>query len=206
LIGGLPLLFLSLTLFKVWLDPMSIDQGGWLRMAATLVVIEFLLLHSGGFMAAGGVICNSLWQRLAWFVLFALVYGGSIWAFAAWSDAAYVAWILSGVLISRLLTLVILRDKKGTIMMFQRSAVGTMILVLTALVCFIPLPELGVTEALREATFGAPEDLMSSDPQRFIAWGVLYFLLMALTEFYVGWRLPDWSDEEAEKGWKVLQQ
>jgi len=27
---------------------------------------------------------------------------------------------------------------------------------------------------------------------------------MALVEFLVGWQLPDWTDEEAEKGWKLL--
>lgn len=44
---------------------MGIDQGHWLKLAATLVVFEFLFLHSGAFMAVGPVLCKSFWTRLA---------------------------------------------------------------------------------------------------------------------------------------------
>lgn len=170
-----------------------------------MVMIEFLLLHSGTFMAVGSVLFSRAWQRLCWFLLFSLIYIAAIWGFTSWSDGSYVAWILAGVLGSRLVTLVILRDKKGTMMAFQRSAVGMFLLVVTAVVCFIPLPELGISEDIRQSAFGEAEDFLSSRPHRFIAWGIAYFFLMSLVEFFVGWRLPDWPDEQAEKGWQVLQ-
>ena len=76
--------------------------------------------------------------------------------------------------------------------------------ILTMFVAMIPFPELGVTEAWRSEVFGRAEDSLTTHPERFLAWGVIYYFLMAIIEFWVGWHLPDWSDEEVEKGWDAL--
>ena len=65
--GGLPLFFVSGLLLTIWIDPMSVDYSGWLKITAYLVLVEFLLLHSGAFMAVGPIICPRRWQRLGWF-------------------------------------------------------------------------------------------------------------------------------------------
>jgi hypothetical protein len=204
-LGGVPLLLLSFTLLSVWIDPQSIDNGGWVRIATNLVLIEFILLHSGAFMAVGPVIFDKFWYRLAWFAGFFSVYAVSLFGIAWWSQGHYVFWMLLGVLISRLMILVVLPDKKGTIMMLQRSAVGMVILILTCFILLLPLPQLGLTEEVRWATFGPVVDALTEYPQRMIAWGLAYFFLMALVEFIVGWNFPDWSDEEADRAWEVLK-
>ena len=204
-LGGLPLLLLALLMLRVWMDPMSVDDGGWVRLAATMVLVEFLLLHSGAFMAAGPVVCERRWLRLAWFLGFGLVYFAGLFAFARWTGGQFVIWLLFGVLVSRLFSLVVLDDKKATIMMLQRSAMGIMILVLTALIIFLPLPKLGITEEVRYAAFGKIDDLLSEYPERTMAWGVLYYLIMGCVEVYVGWWLPNWRDEDVEKGWEALK-
>lgn len=204
LIGGVPVLLVSIVLMMIWLDPGKVADGQWLKLGALMVIIEFVLLHSGAFMSAGPVVCKKAWQHVAWFFGFATVYGLFFLVLAHWIGQAYVIWMLIGVFLSRLLTFVILRDKRGTMLMLQRSAVGMTILMLTMLLMFIPFPELGITEAYRYEAFGPVEDAVSEHPERFLAWGVAYFLLMAIIEFLVGWRLPDWSDEEVEEGWKVL--
>jgi hypothetical protein len=204
-LGGLPLLVVSYALLSVWMDPLGIEEGGWVRAAAVLVLLEFILLHSAAFMSVGPLICSRLWQRLGWFMGFGIVYGGVFIAIARWSQGKYVFWMLFAVFISRLMTLVFLRDKRGTIMMLQRSAVGMIVLLLTAIVVFLPLPPLGLTEEIRFAAFGVADDLLSEYPHRTIAWGVLYFLLMALVEISVAWNLPAWTDEKVDEMWKALK-
>lgn len=204
-LGGVPMLLLAITLALTWIDPAGPESASWLRAAATLVLIEFLLLHSGAFMAVGPMLSDRLWPRLLWFLGFGLVYGYSLVTFAQWTGSNYVLWVLLGVLLSRVITLVILQDKRGTILMLQRSAVGMVILLLTGLICFLPLPPLGITEQLRYEAFGAADDFLREHPQRTLAWGVVYFLLMAFVEVLAGWRTPDWTQQQVETTWTKLR-
>jgi hypothetical protein len=203
--GGVPLLGLACGLVLVWLEPVTALGGDWLRAAVSMVLIEFLLLHSGAFMAAGPTIFPLRWQRLAWFLGFSAVYAISLISYARWCENDSVLWLLIGVVISRLLTLVVLHDQRGTILMLQRSAVGMIVLIVTAVICFIPWPPLGITESMRYNAFGETGDLLSTYPQRMIAWGVAYFTLMGLIEVWAGWRMPDWTDEQVQEGWRILQ-
>lgn len=136
---------------------------------------------------------------------FGLVYFGVIFSIASWSGGNYVFWVLTGVVLSRLFTLVILRDKIGTILLLQRSAAGMIVLLLTAFIVLFPWPPLGITEEVRYAAFGAVEDMLSEYPQRTMAWGALYFLLMAGVEIVVGWNTPGWTDEQVDEAWRVLR-
>lgn len=204
-IGGLPLLVLAGTLLAIWIHPSGPQATTWLRAAATLVLFEFLLLHSGAFMAVGPIICRRFWQRLLWFAGFALVYGFSLVTYARWTGSDWVLWALLGVLLSRMVILVVLQDKRGTILMLQRSAIGMVILLLTALLMFLPLPTLGITEDLRYQAFGAADDFLRTHPQRTLAWGVLYFLLMAVVEVTAGWHAPDWTQDQADRTWTALK-
>jgi len=148
-LGGVPLMLLTLTLLQVWIHPLSIDNGGWVRIATSLVLIEFLLLHSGAFMAVGPVLFAKFWCRLAWFTGFGIVYAVALIGIAWWSKGDYVFWLLFGILISRLMILVILPDKRGTILMLQRSVLGMLLLLLTAFTLLLPAPQLGLTEEIR---------------------------------------------------------
>lgn len=202
--GGLPLLIVAATLVLIWIDPQSVAGGAWLKLGAMMILLEFLLLHSGAFMAVGPIVCKKAWQQAAWFAACTALYGLFFVGVASWIGQVYVAWLLAGVVLSRLLTLLILRDRRATILMLQRSALGMVLLILTMVICLIPFPDLGITEAARYEAFGSPDDALSEHPERFIAWGVLYFLIMGGIELWAGWRLPDWKDEEVEKGWALL--
>jgi len=204
-LGGLPPIFLSLLLLRIWIDPLSVDNGGWVKLAASLIILEFLLLHSGAFMAVGPIVCPRRWQRLGWFLGFGIFYAAAIIAYDHWSHGNYVKWLLFAIVTSRLLTLVILRDKQGTIMILQRSTFGVVLLLLTAVIVFMPLPSLGITEEVRGLAFGSADDMLARYPQRTIAWGVAYFLLMGVFEMYLGWFLPDWRKEDIEKTWGALK-
>lgn len=204
-LGGLPLLALCWILWQVWQDPSGALGGNWLRAAATLVLLEFLLLHSGAFMAAGPFACRKWWQHILWFVGFGAIYAVSIVMYTRWADNDYVFWLVIGVLASRLMTLLIFRDKAEIILMLQRSAFGMVLLLFTAVLCFFPWPPLGITEPIREAAFGRSDDMLDAYPQRTLAWGIAYFFLMGLVELFAGWRRPDWTHEQVENAWELLK-
>lgn len=206
LFGGVPLFIVAATLLLIWLEPRTVADGQWLKLAAMMILIEFLLLHSGAFMAVGPVVCRKPWQQVAWFSAFTAFYGLFFAGVSAYIGRTQVGWMLAAVLLSRLLTLILLRDRRGTILMLQRSAVGMVILLLTMFICLIPFPDLGISEALRAEAFGPAEDALSEHPERFIAWGLAYFLIMGAIELWAGWRLPGWKDEEVAESWRQLRQ
>ena len=204
LAGGLPVLAIAMFLVMNWVDPMRMGGGEWLKLAAAMIMIEFLLLHSGAFMAVGPSVCRKLGQQIAWFFGFALLYGLFFFGIALMVGGRYVIWLLVGVLVSRMLTLLILRDRRGIVLMLSRSAIGMLVLLLTMLVCAIPWPELGIDEDIRYRVFGQAKDMLTEHPERMIAWGASYYLVMSLVEFIVGWNLPDWKEEDVDKSWDVL--
>jgi len=205
LAGGIPVLIVSGILLSIWIDPGSVADGRWVKLAAMMIIIEFVLLHSGAFMAVGPAVWKKSTQQLAWFTAMCLFYGLFLVAIAHWSEGgAYVVWMLVGILLSRLLTLVILRDKRGTMMMLMRSALGMMVLMASLLLTSFAWPEFGISDTVVWEAFGRQDDALSENPERFIAAGVVYFAIMGLIELWAGWRLPDWEDEAVEESWRVL--
>ena len=202
--GAAPLALLVVGIMWIWADPLAVGQGRWLKPAAALILIELVLLHSGAFMAIGPAVSDRRLIQWLWFLGFALVYSTSIAGFALWSGRDAMVWILVSVMGSRLVAVAILRDRRSIILMLQRSLLGVIVLLFTALVLVIPWPPLGIDEALREEAFGPATDMVSRHPQRLLAWAALYFLLMAVIEAYCGWYMPDFDDERVEKTWKAL--
>lgn len=203
--AGGPLLVLAGTQMAVWIAPASVAGGSWVKLAVMLVILEFLLLHSGAFMSLGPLMFANRGYRFAWFLGFGLFYALMIWGASSYVDGHYVAWLLGVVMVSRLFTLVLLDDRRGTLVMFVRSAIGMTLLVLTTLLCLLPWPELGLDEAVRYRVFGSQDDTLSESPQRFIAWGIGYFTLMGLVECFIGWRMPDWTDEQVDNAWQSMR-
>ncbi len=203
--AGVPLLVLAGVLAWVWADPVHAMGGGWLRASASMILLEFLLLHSGAFMAAGPLVTDRAVLRWSWFAGFTAFYAVALYGFALWARNPAVMWLIGATLLARTATLMILRDRKGTILMLPRSGVGMIMLFVTLFVFLIPWPGIGITEAIRSAEFGPPNDLLSSRPQRSIAWGIAYFLLMGGVELWAGWRTPDWTDAEVDAAWEKLR-
>jgi hypothetical protein len=205
LAGGIPVLIVSGILLSIWIDPASVAEGRWVKLAAMMIIIEFVLLQSGAFMAVGPAVWKKRKQQLAWFTGMCLFYGLFLAGIALWSEGgAWVVWMLVGVFLSRLLTLVVLRDKCATMLMLMCSALGLVILMVSLLLTMIEWPEFGISDTVAWQAFDYQDDAMSRNPERFIAAGVFYFAIMGLIEFWAGWRLPDWEDEAVEESWRAL--
>ncbi|MEM9302459.1 MAG: hypothetical protein AAGE01_10135 [Pseudomonadota bacterium] len=202
-LGAAPLIALTIVLLATWQDPSRFGER-WLRAASTLVLLEILLLHSGAFMATGPIILDRLWQRLGWFLGFGAFYAMAIGVYVRWVDSAYVLGVVLGVVAMRLVSQTLLRDRRGTILALQRSAIGIVVMLATALLCVMPVPPFGVDEAARAAAFGGRDDYIATHPQRFLLWGAGYFLLMGVVEALIGWNLLDWTDEQVDQAWRDL--
>lgn len=181
-----PCLYLSWALFGVWADPMARDNGSWVRFGVGLLILEFVLLHSGAFMAAmlkPEVPTKKRRWGLFGFVLF---YSLMAWAMAESTDSPALLWIFAGVISGRLLSGLAL-GKNDFDSQMLRSALGVVLyLAVVAGTIFLPLPEWGITrEVVNETYPGRGGGIWEREPHRAIAGAALYFLMMGLAELFV---------------------
>lgn len=180
-----PELVASATYLIAWIAPGRLDPP-LVRMLLLGMLVEFLVVHSNGLI--GGIVFGTrgegrskvgLLAGLA--ALYLLFAGGFSLAFGSWMPLWTIGWLLG----SRLWTLVVdPRDgdaERGRQMgLWALSAVlyvaGVMVTVI------LPLPELGLDAAAR-ATLDLPgEGLWIDQPHRVMAFGFLYFGLVAWAE------------------------
>lgn len=50
IVATVPCFYLSWVLVNVWREPMAWSDGNWVRLGVDLLLLEFILLHSGAFM------------------------------------------------------------------------------------------------------------------------------------------------------------
>ena len=49
---SLPCFALASVLLRTWIDPLSVDDGRWVRFGVGILALEFVLVHAGGMLAA----------------------------------------------------------------------------------------------------------------------------------------------------------
>jgi hypothetical protein len=191
-LAAAPVLIFSWMLFGVWADPMARDGGSWVRFGVGVMLLEFILLHSGAFM--GAIISGkfAMKKRLLACTGLLLFYGLMAWGFAASTDSPALLWIFAAVVTGRILTAVFNRQD-GIKYMLGRSAIGIVCYLLVAFgSVLLPIPEWGITSSVVELAY--PDrggGIWELEPQRAIAAAAVYFLLMGLAElFLLG---PNWA-------------
>lgn len=181
--SSLPCFYLSWVLFNVWSDPMSWDQGGWVRLGLGLLILEFILLHSGAFTASVIAKQEALIKRLKTMAGLMLFYVLMVWGFALSLDSQSLLWIFAGVCLGRLLT-ALSNAEEGAATMMARSGIGMLLYILVVFgTVFLPVPEWGITTGvLAEVYPDRGGGLWEREPQRAIAGAAVYFLLMGIAE------------------------
>lgn len=185
-LAAVPCFYLCIKLFAVWADPLAHSGGDWLRFGIGLMLMEFILLHSGVFMAAVLAIQSSRSKQVAaWFGL-ALFYGLMVWGFSVALDSPALLWIFVSIVVGRSLPSFLQREQ-GVGAGMARSAMGAPIYILIVFASvFIPVPEWGITPAVIEQVY--PDrggGLWEDEPQRAIAGAAVYFGLMGLAEWFL---------------------
>lgn len=161
---------------------MARDQGNWVRLGVGLMILEFVVLHSGAFMSAIG---NNKTAQPGWRFLLGLLcfYTLIVWAFAETTDSDSLLFIFAGIIISRLVALALDRDHARQQMM-KRSSCGIVFYILVAFASIaVPVPEMGLTsEVLAEVYPGRGGGLWERQPQLPLVGGAVYFALMGIAE------------------------
>jgi hypothetical protein len=193
LLAAVPCFYLSWALFNVWRDPMSWEGGSWVRFGVGLLLLEFVLIHSGAFMAASISGSLNLKKKLIALAGLALFYGLMVWGFTISLESPELLWIYGSVILGRSAT-AFTNGESGSGIMVARSGVGLVIyLVVVMATVFIPIPEWGVTSSVLAEVFpDRGSGVWAEEPHRAVAGAAIYFGAMALVElFLIG---PNWMN------------
>lgn len=187
-----PLIVLSLTLFKVWLDPMSIDNGNWVPYGVGLILLEFLIVHSGTFAGAFIVATENRKKRTFAFSGLLSFYFLIAWAFATAMESMSLLWVFCGITAGRFMSLVAAEKQsdKSKMLIMGRSALSIfMYLLMVFGSVTLPIPELGINQQiLNEVYPNRGSGVWEQEPHRAIAAGASYFMAIALLEIFIfGW-------------------
>jgi hypothetical protein len=208
--SAIPYAILAWTLLQVWVAPLSVADGAWVRTGMALMLMEFLAVHSGMFMGGMAGSAESIWKRYLLFTGLLLFYLIFAIIFAALADSveAFGAFIL--LMIGRFVTVVL--SSREAREQFAERIVNSLVVYLIAVfgTFFLPMPELGVTPDIVEQVFpdhGGGE--WERHPHIPIAAGVFYFGVLAYLELRLIWKRPagqaesDNSQTDTDNRWNV---
>lgn len=192
LASAAPSFLLVVTLVRVWVDPMSVDDGAWVPLAVGIMVLEFLVLHSGGFMGALAVGDVPVVRKVLLFLGLVVMYG----LFALGFSVAVGSWAVMkiyGVLMAGRFMTVMAASQEGKVMLLVRSGVGVVAYLGSVfLTLFIPLPRGGLDPSILDAVYpGRGGGEWEQRPETAIAAGVLYFTILGIFELVIAGRRGD---------------
>jgi hypothetical protein len=184
--AALPCFYLSWVLFNVWHEPMAWGDGSWVRLGVGLLLLEFILLHSGAFMVGVLGQQEDFKQQMKMAVALLTFYALMVWAFAVSLDTPVLIWIFAGIILGRSLNL-LLEPSASKQAIMARSGIGVLLYLLVVFATvFIPIPELGITgSVLSEVYPDRGAGLWEREPERAIAGAAVYFMLIGLAEITV---------------------
>ena len=168
---------------SAWWWPREVEDGRWVKLGVGVLVLEFILIHSGAFL-------NSLmtqkagWARdrtLVGLTFFYSLFGLAIaFVFRSWWILGTFALVMSGRLWS-----VFAGEREVDRAISQRRIVASamLFLLLTFATVFVPVPRGGITpKLLNEVWPQRGGGLWESKPERALAMGAAYFFLLGLGE------------------------
>jgi hypothetical protein len=184
--AALPCFYLGYVLARVWVEPRSIDDGSWVRFGVGLMILEFLLLHSGAMMTAMMAKQSATADKLKLFFGLLLFYLIMVLAFAYTLQSMTLLWIFAAVSAGRLLA-ALTHSSDEQIESQKRIGIGMLLYLLAVMgSVFLPIPELGINSSiLAEVYPQRGSGLWERQPERAIAAAAAYFLLLGLCELFI---------------------
>lgn len=203
--GAAPCWVMAILFFRVWQTPMVIDEGRWVKLAVGIMVLEFILVHSGGFFGALSQRTDKTGKQIAMRHRIALMAGlvCCYLAFAVAFSIAFKSWYLFGIFCwvtaSRMLSMV-LDTKQDSNTMMVRSGVSGMLYVSGAfLSIFVRIPRAGITPEVLNAVYpGRGSGEWEQNPQQALFAGMFYFGLLGLWELVAPF-MPEKKKDQNQK-------
>lgn len=191
--SALPDALTALYFLSLWLFPLLFGVHA-VRNGMLLMLVEFMLLHASVFLGntafSPGMPRAKKALRMGGFaVLYGAFVGAWAFAFEAWWPILAFGWLLaikfSGVFGRDVDNAVRLQRLQSTWAIGALAYLGGVLLT-----TLLWVPRLGITADV-QAQLGIPgSGLWVDRPQKVIAFGCLYFGVLALTKWH-GWKLPD---------------
>ncbi|MGH8500084.1 MAG: hypothetical protein ACRERV_14950, partial [Methylococcales bacterium] len=182
LLAALPDVVTSAVFMTIWISPFMLGVDA-VKGAMLTMLVEFFLVHATGFYAGFGAGLD--WTRShRWLALggltsfYVLMIGAFAWTFEAWWMLLAFGWLFVGKL-----SWILKKPSDDQIMQAMAAWAGLVVAYLFACFAtiFADLPFLGIKPEL-VATFGLDpksEGIWESEPHRVVAFGVLYFGILA---------------------------
>ncbi len=189
--GMAPCWVITVMFIITWQSPMTIDDGRWVKLGVGIMVLEFILVHSGMFFAA----LSQRWEtagspirRIHRYGMMILLVGfyslfavGFSFAFNTWN----LFWIFFWVTISRFLA-VIFDSENGLRQMIYRSIISVVLYLFSVfLSVMVRIPRAGLTEEVLDKVYpGRGSGEWEKDPQQALLAGMVYFGILGLWELF----------------------
>lgn len=181
-IAAIPDLGIGMTFLITWIDPLALG-GGMVRHLLLVMMIEFIVIHSAAFMGSVAIAQKGAWRTIGAIVGFGLFY--SVFA-GAFSLAFRTWWPLVafwGLTLNRLLRVILggaFSENEKELMTKEWATTGALYVILVFVTLFPPLPRFGITPAVVAAQELPGSGAWIDDPHRVIAFGFLYFTILAV--------------------------
>lgn len=190
-----PCFAMSRRLLAVWRDPMSVEEGRWVRLGVGVFVLEFILLHAGIMLGAFAAGASSFPARIggvlglsAFYALFAAAIAAG---FRSRMLFTTFLWVVGGRFVGMLVG--ISTEDQALLLAHSLLAMAIYFPLVFASV-FLPWPRLGITDAVAaQARVPGSSGLWVDQPHRAIGPATVYFFLLALAEVL----LMTWVDPAA---------
>ena len=175
--------FMSGLFVTAWWWPRRLEDGAWVKLGVGILVLEFILIHSGAFLnqlmtrKAGWDRTKALLGLVAFYALFGMAIA---FAFRSW-------WLLGtfvSVMAGRIWSVFAGQDEMGRAISQRRVAASALLfLLLIFATIFIPVPAGGIDRWLLQEVWPARgHGVWETNPERALAMGTAYFLLLGLVE------------------------
>lgn len=181
---GASCLFMAGLFFTAWWHPDRLDEGRWVKLGVGVMVLEFILVHSGGVLHHM-IGAKAGWERTKTRLMLSVVYTlfalGIALGFKSWWLLGSFAMIMSGRLWAIFAGPPTLMDEAIS----QRRMIASVLLYLGLMFAtlLLPVPRGGVTSSVLQRVWpdrggGAWEHR----PEKALAMGMAYFLGLGLVE------------------------
>lgn len=182
--SALPDILLAGFFVFTWVNPLAFDTLTVKRLTA-LTLLEFIVMHSAPF--SGLIALSPMARKTKVFALLGLgcFYMLFAYGFAKAFDSSWPVYSFVGLMLNRLLGVVVGAVPRGAYAGYLTSCwiVGALTYLLAiAFAAVAPLPRLGVTPEVVAAQHFVVQGLWPEQPHRALAFGAIYFGVVAVWE------------------------
>ena len=186
LFSALPSFFLGGMFLITWIAPDAFGEKT-ISYLMLVMLLEFINVHAAGFMGTTIISDSGRWIKTITIIGLGVFYTLFVGAFALAFDQWWPMWAFWGLVLNRLLGVLLGKALTGQERrMIETSwAIGVFCYVMLVFATIIlPVPAFGVSsEVIARQGFTA-SGLWIDEPYRMMAFGFLYFTVIALTELF----------------------